>query len=551
VAHPSPERRNRTGRTRTALVLVALALPAGLAGCSSSSSGTTTAASGGTLRFATDQQPACLNPQVSNQDITAVVDRNVVDSLVSMAPDGKFSPWLATRWSVSPSGTTYTFTLRTGVKFSDGTPLNAAAVKDTLDYAVNPATKSQYAASLLGPFKSATAVNPTTLVIQLSAPYAPLLAALSTPFLGIQSPKSLTAPNGELCQHVTGSGPFELVSFTPNVGITLRRNPAYDWGPASAAHTGPARLASITISFVTDDSVRVGALTSGQVNVADDIPPSDASSVSGNGSLTLSRVQAPGTVYALYLNSTSGVFADQRVREAFLRAIDLNQLVSASYFGEYQRAWSLLGPTTVGYDAALAGSWPANLSLANQLLNEAGWTGRDAAGYRTKDGVPLVVRWPYATATARSDRTTLGQAIQAEEAKVGFDVQFKAEDAGTFIQQTVNDTGMDAFATSFESADPSILGYWFASDETTADGGGNVFRLDSPQLDQWLSKADATGDQQVRDQYYALAQQYIISQALAMPVYVPTDLVGAAKSVHGLAFSASGYPEFYDAWLAG
>ncbi len=518
------------------------------AACSSGGDGGGGANPNATLRFATDQQPDCLDPQVSNADVVATVDRSVVDSLVAMTPDGKFHPWLAKSWTTSADGRTYTFELRSGVTFADGTPLDAAAVKATLDHAVDPATKSKYAVSLLGPFQSATVVNPSTVAITLSQPYIPLLQALSTAYLGIQSSKSLHDNAGQLCQKVVGSGPFELASFTKNVSAVLKRNPAYQWGPESAGHTGPAKVAGITISFVSEDSVRVGSLTSGQADVIEDVPPVSAKQVRDAG-LGLHTGDQPGSVYELILKTTGGPFADEKVRQAFQRGIDIDQLVKTVYFGQYKRAWSSLGPSTLDYDPSTEGSWKADPTTAGQLLDQAGWTARDSDGFRTKDGARLTVSWPYVAQNNRGQRTTLGQSIQAEAKKIGIDLQFKAEDAGTFIQQSTTNTGMDVFASSFVRAEPDILSYWFASAKTIAKGGGNAFKLNDPKLDQLLSDATQNGDAAARKSDYAQAQHYILDHAYAVPVYVPTNLVGSAKQVQGLTFAPEAYPMFYDAWL--
>jgi peptide/nickel transport system substrate-binding protein len=503
---------------------------------------------GGTLRYATAVEPECLDPEVAARDVDALIDRNIFDSLVSYSADGTFQPWLAQRWEISEDGKTYTFTLRPGVTFHDGTPLDAAAVKATLDHAVDPKAKSYYAASLIGAYDGATVVDEHTLEVHLSRANAPFLQALSTSFLGIQSPRSLADNAGDLCENPVGSGPFTFTGWTKGSNVRLERNPDYDWGPADAGHTGPAHLAGITFQFIPEDSVRLGALTSGQVEAIGDVPANSVKQVKQTSQLL--TAPAPGAVYTLLLNSRSGPLTDERVRIAFQRSINLDQLVKSVYFGNYQRAWSVLSPSTLGYDPTTEGTWTYDPALADRLLTEAGWTERDADGYRTKDGRRLVLKWPYATALMRDQRETFGQGIQAEAKKAGIDVQFAAGDPGSLNTALSTGKNLDVFAMSFVRAEPDILRYFFASDQRVTQGGANVFQVADSQLDKWFSQATADEDPASRAKYFAQVQQYLNEHALALPTYVPTYLLGASKSLRGIRFEPQAYPLFYDSWLA-
>jgi peptide/nickel transport system substrate-binding protein len=552
-----PQRPGRPRRTR--LILAAApalaALLLGVAACSGDGTATDVSAAsggpvrGGTLTFAASDEPACLDPAVSPQDITGIIDRNIFDSLVSMTRGGVFHPWLAKRWTISPDGLTYTFYLRPGVRFQDGTPFTAAAVAATFAHAVNPATKSYLAAGLISAYRSATIVNPLTIEVHLSRPDSAFLQALSTPFLGIQSPRALRGSAASLCTHPVGTGPYDFASWSQGTSLTLRRNPGYTSAPASAGHSGPAYLSSLVFRFVTQDATRVGALTSGQVDVADNIPPVDLGQVSHDSSLRLARADAPGTAYTVFFNARKGPLTSLAVRQALLHAVNLSALVKSISFGAYQRAWSVLSPGTVGYDAATAGSWSYDPALADKLLSQAGWTGRNAAGYRTRHGQVLTLRWPYTPEFASSTDNLLGQGIQAYAKRVGIDISYVSEDVGSLQKDIVNGANADLYSTSYVRASPDILRFFFASDQAVARGGGNTFLLDYPRLDTWLDGAQATASGAVRARDYDAAQRYILSQALAMPTYVPVSLVGLSAKVRGMTFDPQAYPLFYDAWL--
>ncbi|MBG9885584.1 peptide ABC transporter substrate-binding protein, partial [Bacillus toyonensis] len=138
------------------------------------------------------------------------------------------------------------------------------------------------------------------------------------------------------------------------------------------------------------------------------------------GAATVETREEPGLPYSLLLNEKHGVFADQRVREAFSRAVDVEAAVEKIFFGQFPRAWSILGPTTPGYDASLEGTWSFDRKRADALLDEAGWTQRDADGIRTKDGKRLSARW-IAWTPVPDDRAALANAIQSDLKAVGFE----------------------------------------------------------------------------------------------------------------------------------
>ncbi len=304
---------------------------------------------GKTLTYALSQEPDCLDPQVSGLTVTASIGRNVIDSLVSQAPDGSFAPWLATSWKISPDLRTYTFALRKGVTFHDGRPVDAASVKANFDRIANPATKSRTAVTLLGPYAGTTVVDAATVQVRFASPYAPFLSAVSTTNLGLQSPASFSSK----CDTLVGSGPFTLAGWQHGQAVTLRQNPKYGWAPKGAANQGPAHLSEVIYRFLPDETVRVGVLSSGQAQVAQSLTPTGAQTVAGNSALTLATASPSGTTYSLFLKTKNGPLADERVRTAVQRALDVDTIVAAATNKQYERAWSPISPSTVGYDTAL------------------------------------------------------------------------------------------------------------------------------------------------------------------------------------------------------
>ncbi|ADP81117.1 ABC transporter substrate-binding protein [Pseudofrankia inefficax] len=527
-----------------------------LAACGSGGSSAAAPASqprsGGNLTYALDVEPQCFDAAVSPQDVTGEVDRNILDSLVSEDTKGTFHPWLAKSWDVSKDLTTYTFHLRGGVKFTDGTVFDANAVKVNFDRIVAPTTKSQYASNLLGPYTGTKVIDPSTVQVSFSKPFAPFLQVAATAYLGFYSPTAIRNHPEGFCvggPSAVGTGPFTFTSATKGQSILLSRNPAYNWGPADSTHTGPAYLDKVTYRILTEAATRIGSLTSGQVDGIQSVPPSNVASLASIKSINVYKKDDPGGVYNLYLNVTRPILSDQRVRQAIQRGIDIDQNVKTVYFGQYSRAWSPISPATPSYDAKLEGSWPYDPALANKLLDEAGWTGRDSAGYRTKDGQRLTVVWPSTpSASNRDSRDVLAQAIVADLKKIGIEISRPSFDVTTYLTKAYA-SEFDVLDTSWARFDPDVLRLFFNSASRGSNGQNGAFLADD-QVDQWTNAGAQTLDPTVRNDVYAKTQQRVIQLAADVPVYVPRSLFATQSSVQDLAFSPNAWPEFYGTWLS-
>jgi peptide/nickel transport system substrate-binding protein len=502
------------------------------------------ARAGGTLNFGISTDTAIIDPSITGSSITALIARNVVDSLVGQAEDNRFTPWLAERWEVNGDNTRYTFHLRPGVTFSDGTPLDAAAVKYNFDRILDPKTTSSYAKSLLGPVDKVAALDDRTVLITYRQPFAPLLQGLSLPYLGIQSPAYLRKA-GNTTNSVVGSGPFVLEAFTKGSGSRLSRRAGYAWGPGYAAHTGPAYLDAIVFKYLPEASVRLGALTSGQVQAIDDVPPASFRSVQADDRLQVVTRGNPGVNRSLFLNTSKGPLADLRVRRAFQSAVDVASAVKAAYFGILKPADNILAPATLYYDPTIASEWGLDLEKANRLLDGAGWAQKDAAGIRrTKNGQRLTLDFVYDSAAVSASDVTLAEAIQYSVKKAGFELRLDPLDAGGYAARTAaNDYDLASFY--FVRAEPDILRTVFHSSYIPPNGA-DVARVSS--LDEKLSKAVGVSDAE-RRRLYGEIQRQIIEEAYAVPLYVAAYRLAAAKRLHGISWATNAKPSFYDAWL--
>jgi len=481
-----------------------------------------------------------MDPQVSQLDVSGMVQRAVLDSLVFQEEDGTFSPWLAKSWEVSPDSTEYTFVLRDDVTFTDGEKFDAAAVKANFDRIVDPETASAQASSMLGAdfYEGTEVVDDHTVTVTFTQPYAPFLQAASTPQLGFYSPAVLEKSADKLKAGgpgiTVGTGPFELTEYTPDQEIVYTRNDDYAWGPHDAK---APTFETLRVEIQPEASVRTGVVTSGEADLASNIPPNLAKDL-GDG-ITVDSIEYPGLPYSLYLNEKHGVFADEKVRQAFARGIDVDAAVEEIYFGQFPRAWSILGSTTPGYDASLEGSWPFDQDAANALLDEAGWTARDTDGIRMKDGKRLSVRW-IAWTPVPDDRAALANAIQSDLKGIGFEVEREVLEPGAYNEQYEPKT-FDLTDWGFSGVDPDLL-----RNHLHTDGFQNASQVSDPQIDALLEQAVATSDQATRNELYTQLQQWNATYTAIVPLYSPSAITAVGDRVEGLEYDLYGRPLFYD-----
>lgn len=494
----------------------------------------------------------CFDIHTTSADSAAVIQRNVFDSLVFEDSGHRFHPWLATSWRISRDGKSYTFHLRHDVTFSDGTAFTADAVKANFQHVVAPSTKSQYAVNLLGPYTGTDIVDRYTVRVNFSRPFVPFLQGASTAYLGFYSPRALARNGDKLCAggpDDVGTGPFVFDGYTKGLKVVLKRNPAYHWAPTGARHDGPAHLRSLVFRILPEDSTRVGALMSGQIDGADEIPPLEVRTVKADSDLSLARMDKPGVPYSLYLNTASAPLDDQRVRRAVQESIDVALDVRTVYFGQYKRAWSPLSPTTPSFDPSTVNSWHYDPGDASRLLDAAGWTGRDSHGYRTKAGRRLSLFWPALPAAGvREQRGLFDQAVQADLAHLGIEVLHPNLTAGEFNAR--ESTGrFQLFSVSWARAEADMLRQFFHSTEKPP-AGDDLSYLSDAQVDGWTSTGATADDQRARDDAYARTQRRVLRLGAVVPLYVPASIDGLSRDVHGFTFDANAWPWFYDTWKA-
>ncbi len=504
---------------------------------------------GGKLTWGVETDPATLNPHLNGQDKTKLLLRNAYESLLARTADGGYVPWLATEYRISEDGRTYTFTLRDDVAFSDGRKLDAEAVATNFIKLKDAGYAGSISAGPVSRIAEAKAIDARTVSFTLTGIYAPFLDFAAG--LEILSPAAFASPQIKSGgPEIAGTGPFILQRYAKGQEIRFVRNAAYNWPPKTATHQGPAYLDEITYRFLPESSVRTGALTSGQVDIIEGISGNDAGLFKDNPEFSYQTALNTGTPYSLFLNVTWGPTEDVRVRKALIAAIDVDAVVKAVYRGQRTRAWGITSPIDAQfYDRSIEKTYGVDPRRANALLDEAGWTARDAQGFRVKDGKRLTIEVVQAQATVRDQRDVLLQALQAQARQTaGIDLALHYVDAGTYTER--RKTGQfGSIANSNTPTDAIDIELHYLP----VDKGGsiNYSRAAAPELAQWLDEAASTLDQPARFALYARLQRFaILDQAYVLPLYEPEDQVAAASHVKGISFRPfKQLPEnAYDIW---
>jgi peptide/nickel transport system substrate-binding protein len=492
---------------------------------------------GGTLRVAVGSDQGCVDPQQVGSNDTIYSLRQVVDSLTDQDPDtGELRPWLATSWESNADATAYTFTLREGVTFSDGSPLDAAAVRANFDAVQRLGPRGSLPKGYLAGYAGTTVESPTRFTVAFDEPNVQFLQGTSTHSLGILSAATVAKSDDERCASVVGSGPFVIESYVRDESIALARRAGYAWGSSLWQQPGEAHLDRIEFRVVPESGVRVGSLQSGEVDAIGNIAQQDEAVLTAAGAQLLARPN-PGVPFGISFNHATAIGGDPAVREAVSLAIDRAEVVATVYTSQTRPATSALASTTPGYadQSALLGFDPVR---AGSVLDAAGWLpGPD--GVRAKAGQPLVVELTW-FANAAANRPTV-ELIQQQLRRVGIDLRLREKPIAenTPTMQTGDFTAVWGNLTR---ADPDILRTQYST------AGNNYYRLPPGPLDALLAQQAAQPEEAARAALVARAQQLLVRERHTVPVVELTTVLGVAAHVQGVRFDASSRIQLHDAW---
>ncbi|MGY3146455.1 peptide/nickel transport system substrate-binding protein [Bradyrhizobium sp. USDA 3397] len=481
-----------------------------------------------------EQAVDTLNPAGTTlRDVGPIVGA-IFDTLVWSTPDFKMTPHLATSWEITEGGKLYTFKLRSGVMFHDGTPFNAAAVVANFDYITDKNSKTRSALASLGPCLTAKATDELTLQISCTEPYAPLLATLATPYLGIQSPEAIKNHGADIGLHPTGTGPFVFSSYKPNESVVLTRNDKYDWSPPALNYKGPPKIASLTFQIVPNAQSRYNQMMAGQSQGMNQTPGVYWNSLKSNAKFA--QLPVPVSGLGIFVEMNAGRFPtdDAAVRKAIQHAVDKKGLIQLTEVGVFPVSNTPLSKGMPSYDPSLEDSYPYDLKKSAELLAGAGW--KKNGEFWEKDGKRLTLNFPVISTLPGYVR--IAEAIQGYLRKAGMDVQVEQQALSAWFASGING---DYSMTTLQlvGTDPRVLNALFMPGAYL-----NWTRYSDASLQELLKRAQTENDATTRTQFYKAAQKLIVDSGVLMPIRENLDLVMTSSKLKGLTYSAGGFQYF-------
>ena len=508
---------------------------------------------GGTLVYLEQQPHTNLYPPAGGFYPNGGVLNQITDKLTYQNPKTlAIEPWIAESWQVNADATEYTFKLRPGVTFSDGTPVDAAAVAKNYDtFGLGNKELKQPVSEVLNNYDHSEVIDPLTVKFTFKKPSPGFLQGTSVIGSGLVSLKTLELPFEQLgdATKIIGSGPFLVESEKLGKELNLKVREDYNWGPAKLEHQGRAYLDGIKYIIAGEDSVRIGALLAGQADFIRQIQAYDEPQVEDQGF----QIYAPstrGVNNSVVFRPDNPLVSDVRVRQALLAATNRPEIIATLFSKNYPLATSIIASSAIGY-ADQSVKLGFDLDKARALLDEAGFK-PGADGIREKDGQKLVLT-AYESPPQPQNKATL-QLIAQQWGKVGVTLNVLAGDAGSKTVDDLDPAKTPVSPAMVGRADPDVIKsqYYPKNRDVLRQKGGASDRVKSfvdDKLNGLLEGIASEPDRERRLKIVAETQAYVLDQAYAIPIFEEPQAFAGAPYVKGVAFESVGRPSFYSVSL--
>jgi peptide/nickel transport system substrate-binding protein len=480
---------------------------------------------GGTLRVGLNSDLTTMDPHLS----TAAVDRQVYQSiyspLVRLEKDLTLKPELAEKFEFSDP-TTLVLTLRKGVKFHDGTDLNAKAVKFNFDRMMNPELKSPRASEIAS-VKEVTAVDDYTVKLTLKNPDAALLAQLSDRAGMVVSPAAIEKYGKDLARNPVGTGPYQFVDWVTGDHLGVKKFDGY-WEKGADGQALPY-LDTVTYKPVTDETQRLTSLKTGTLDIIDQIGSKDVAGLRAQKEVTFDEVAGLG-YQGLSINNKKPPFDKLEVRQALSYAIDRDAVAKSVFFGAVTPGAGPIAPGSWAYDESINQIFKRDTAKSKELLTKAGMT-------------PPVKFSCYVTNTPEGIRVAQAYEMLAEG---GLDMQLELLDFPTALAKynAFEHTCFQVGWSGRPDPDGNIYGFLHTK------GGLNRDQYSNPKVDEMLDKARTVYDQAERKKIYTDALKMAVTDVAIVYLYWPLDQKTFTPRLNAFVHVPDGMMRFKSTWLA-
>lgn len=477
---------------------------------------------GGVLVAGQSAEPDRFDPHLTTAYASFQVLENVYDTLVQPGPDLTMEPALATEWTTSEDGLTWTFTLRDGVTFHDGSELTAEDVVYSLERIRDPEVGAG-PSYRLDAVDTITAVDDATVEITVTAPTPNLLTLLGG-YKGMAIVSQANVEDGSIDTNPIGTGPFMFESYNPGEGVSLVKNPDY-W----RADEGLPYLDGINFVAIPDPTVLLTNLQSGDVDWIDTVPPVELESLESSEDVTVGRT--PGGDYHYFaLNEAREPFDDVNVRRAIAMAINREEITEAATFGAATANQTAIPDGNFWY-FDYAPYEAGDIEGAQALLDEAGLS----------DGFQI----EFLVTSDNPETVTQAQVIAAELEPLNIEVVINDVDFSTWLDLQ-GQGEFDAFMLSWVgNIDPDE--FYYAQHHT--DGTFNFQGYSNPEVDELLDAARTETDEDARKELYDQAATIIVDDASYIYLYNPDSIDAWVPALQGYETRGDNAVRFVESWL--
>ncbi|MCX7622734.1 MAG: ABC transporter substrate-binding protein [Thermomicrobium sp.] len=488
-----------------------------------------------------------LDPHLTVSSLSWQVFTNIYDPLVSWNARLEVEGIVASAWEISDDARQYTFSLRDGIVFHEGTACDAEAVKFTFDRILDPQTGSP-AIAWIASLDTVEVVDRLTVRMRLKEPFAPFLGNLCTGYFGIISPSAVRQYGTEFGKHPVGTGPWKFKEWRVGEEIVLERNPDYRNFRSYVDNKGAPRVAELVFRNIPDEQTQIAAFQTGEINVLA-VPPQALADFEADPNAQLFRIeQSVGITFLEFrMDPPEGEygakfrppFDDVRVRQAVAHGVNADDIIATVLEGLAVRNYGPLPTGVACYDPAIEQfGYHYDPQRARELLDRAGWTLPAGGGVRQKDGQPLqVTLWTWSATTQQK----VAQVIQNQLNQLGFDVTLETLEPGSLLARlgTPDDTS-NFTLMSWGWTEPHML-YMM----TSTNAGIGLYR---PQEYRTLvTRASQTVDHAERCRLYFEAMTIMVRDAAMVPLWSPVSVVAVRKDVSGFKIGPQGIYVYEDA----
>ena len=462
----------------------------------------------------------------SNTETTApgaIVYWNIIEPLLAVGKGGGIKPRLATKYElISPDRVR--FYLRKGVRFHDGTPFNAQAVKYTFDRAITMPARWKV---LFGPLKAIEVIDDYTVDMTLEIPYGPILASTAMFLAGIISPTAVKKYGEDYGRNPVGTGPFKFKEWKTKDHITIVRNDEY-WGEK-------AFLDEVVFRVIPEHGSRMMGLRTRELDMVYQPLPVELPAFRKDPNFTVAETMGL-RVFFLGFHLERFPTDDARVRRALSMAVNVKGIVDNVLEGEAAMPSGYLSPPVFGFkNMELQKRYPYNPGKAKALLAEAGWKDTDGDGFLDKDGKKLTLRFLGAKGRYLMDAECC-EVVQAQLKEIGVDVQLEFFEWATsfaMLRKPELDYNMYAFGWMTTTADADYTLHANFHSGQIVPIGWNIPRFRDSTVDKLLDEARSILDAEKRKAIYAKVQDILVEAAPLFPLYNTKETFVMNKKVKG------------------